>query len=221
MNRQHYLQKTKGSENDLQAPQTVCSRCGICCKKGGPSIHLEDRELIENGTIPLKYLFTIRKHEPSFDNVKGIIEPAGTDIIKIKSKPNSNACIFFDPNLSGCQIYQTRPIECRALMCWDTKGIVSIYDKTRIGRKELIFKTGELWDLVQDHHDRCSYKKIALFAVQIKEKNQRAFQEVNRMIQYDQSLRRLLVEKNESLSDMLAFLLGRPLSQTISLFGLP
>ncbi|MFH2063976.1 MAG: YkgJ family cysteine cluster protein [Pseudomonadota bacterium] len=220
MTRQQPLKKMKGPENDATAPKAFCTRCGTCCKNGGPSIHMEDRELIEKGNIPLQYLFTIREHEPSFDNIKNMIKPAETDIVKIKSKINSHECIFHDPDLSGCRIYPDRPIECRILMCRDTKGILSIYDQNRISRKELLFKTSEIWDLVQHHHHRCSYRKIALLADRIKKNNPDASQEVNSMIQYDNSLRRLLVEKNEKLSGVLEFLLGRPLSQTISLFGL-
>jgi Fe-S-cluster containining protein len=35
---------------------TKCIRCGTCCKKGGPSFHLEDKMLIEKGIILSKYL---------------------------------------------------------------------------------------------------------------------------------------------------------------------
>jgi hypothetical protein len=50
-----------------------CRQCGTCCRKGGPAIHREDKKLLENGHIPLRYLFTIRKNEPVYDNVQGCI----------------------------------------------------------------------------------------------------------------------------------------------------
>jgi len=40
------------------------------------------------------------------------------------------------------------------------------------------------------------------------------------MIQYDNSLRKLLIEKMAMIPEMLDFLLGRPLSKTISMYGL-
>ncbi|MBA4366705.1 MAG: YkgJ family cysteine cluster protein [Desulfobacterium sp.] len=214
--------KSTGNPTDLHIRKSSCNRCGICCKKGSPTIHFEDRELIEKGNIPLKYLFTIRQHELSFDNIKEIIEPAKTDIIKIKNKKDSHECIFFDPDHSGCQIYQDRPVECRKLRCWDTKEILSFYDTTRISRKELIFSIDELWDLIQYHQDRCSYQKIAELADQIKqnENNHLVLKKLNNIIQYDSSLRQLIIEKNSMISEMLEFLFGRPLILTISLYGL-
>ncbi len=211
-----------GNKTNPQIRTSSCTRCGVCCKKGGPSIHFEDRELIEKGNIPLKYLFTIRQHEPSFDNIKKIIEPAKTDIIKIKNKKNSHECIFFDPDHSGCQIYPDRPVECRKLKCWDTKDILSFYDTTRISRKELILSIDELWSLVQNHQGQCSYQKVAALAGQIKENknNHGALQKLNNIIQFDSCLRQLIIEKNPMISEMLEFLFGRPLILTISLYGL-
>lgn len=203
--------------------QSSCARCGICCKKGGPSLHTEDLKLIEKGNIPLKYLFTIRQYEPSFDNIREVIQPASTDIIKIKSKPNQQTCIFFDPDQSGCQIYQERPVECRKLKCWNTTEIIAIYDKNRISRKTILSGVQELRDLVQDHHSRCSYQTIAYLSDQIKNKKKQheAFQKINSMIQYDNSIRAVLAEKNESLLEITEFLFGRPLAKTIKMFDLP
>lgn len=215
-------QQNTDNQNGLQIKTSSCTRCGICCKKGGPSIHFEDRELIEKGNIPLQYLFTIRPHEPLFDNITETIKPAKTDIIKIKNKNNSHECIFYDPDHSGCQIYEDRPIECRKLKCWDTREIISFYDTTRINRKELLFSIDELWNLVQYHQNRCSYQKVAALAGQIKENknNHTALQKLNDIIQYDSSLRQLMVDKNPMISEKLEFLFGRPLTLTISLYGL-
>ena len=66
--------------------QTSCRQCGTCCRKGGPSFHLEDRALIDEGLIQAKDLFTIRRGEPAHENVQGKISPVKTDIIKIKGK---------------------------------------------------------------------------------------------------------------------------------------
>ena len=115
-----------------------CIRCGTCCQKGGPSLHLEDRALIEDGLIPAKYLFTIREGEPAYDNIKACIQLTETDIIKIKSRKNSQACIFFNPAAAECGIYENRPAECRALNCWDIADILNMYAKNRLSRKDLL-----------------------------------------------------------------------------------
>jgi Fe-S-cluster containining protein len=51
--------------------ENPCRRCGTCCEKGGPSLHREDRPLVDNGQIPVRHLFTIRRGELAQDNIKG------------------------------------------------------------------------------------------------------------------------------------------------------
>jgi len=152
----------------MSTPISSCTRCGTCCKKGGPTLHIEDKKQIEKGYIPIKFLFTIRKHEPAFDNIQELIAPAITDIVKIKSKKGSSECVFYDPSNSECCIYKNRPVECRELKCWDIRKISHLYDKNRISRKTLLSEINDLWNLIQDHQDRCSYKKIAELADQVK-----------------------------------------------------
>ncbi len=117
---------------------TDCRRCGTCCKKGGPSFHHEDKNLIEEGSILLKYLYTIRKGETVYDNVKGTLQITDSDIIKIKNQKGSSSCIFFNAADKECKIYENRPVECKALNCRDTGELEQIYYKNRLTRKELI-----------------------------------------------------------------------------------
>ena len=60
-----------------------CHRCGTCCEKGGPSLHREDRPMIDDGRIPARCLFTIRRGERVRDNVKGTLVPLSEEVIKI------------------------------------------------------------------------------------------------------------------------------------------
>ena len=62
----------------------LCQRCGVCCEKGGPSLHIKDRRLVDSGRIPARCLFTIRQGELARDNVKGTLEPMAAELIKIK-----------------------------------------------------------------------------------------------------------------------------------------
>ncbi|RLB84784.1 MAG: YkgJ family cysteine cluster protein [Deltaproteobacteria bacterium] len=202
-----------------------CIRCGTCCKKGGPSLHRNDTELVENGIILAKHLYTIRKGETAFDNVKGVLIPTASDIIKIKSKKKSQECIFFDQRENRCKIYAKRPIECRVLKCWDTREIERIYSKNRLVRKELFFKIKWLWELIEMHEEKCSYEKVRHFAKDVNteavnKKSDSAVEKILDIFQYDLSFRSLVVEKGYIKPDMLDFLFGRPLLQTQKIFGL-
>jgi len=198
-----------------------CKQCGTCCRKGGPSFHNEDKPLIDKGTIPLKYLFTIRKGEPVHENVKGEIATATTEIVKIKGKGASWTCLFLSEKDNSCTIYENRPVECRELACWDTRKIEAIYEKNRLSRKDLISEVEGLWTLVTDHQERCSYEKLKELAVEAQKDIQgNAAKSILEMVRYDAHLRNVVVEKGGLDSGMVEFLFGRPMHKTIQGFGL-
>ncbi|RLD31628.1 MAG: YkgJ family cysteine cluster protein [Bacteroidetes bacterium] len=200
---------------------TECKKCGTCCKKGGPSFHTEDKPLIENGLILLKFLFTIRKGEPANDNIQNRIIFADTDIIKIKTYENSETCIFFDNTKSRCKIYRNRPLECMVLKCWDTAEIREVYSKNRLIRKDLVSKIKDLWDLIEEHHEHCSYDKITDLIDEFNAgKNDKALKKIDEMAGYDKHLRQLLLEKGHIEAEITDFLFGRPVFKILRGFGL-
>ena len=198
-----------------------CIRCGTCCEKGGPGFHIEDRMLIDKGVIPSRYLYTIRKGELAHDNVKGCLKPVESDIIKIKGKEDTWICMFFDEINKGCTIYNDRPLECRALKCWDTRGLEQIYATTRLTRKDLVSGVEGLWDLIEDHQARCDYKKIQTLIKELTGgKNIHARRKLLEIIRYDAEIRNLVISRGGLDADMLDFLFGRPLTQTLGNYGI-
>ena len=201
--------------------ESECIGCGTCCEKGGPAFHQEDRPLIEKGQIPSRYLFTIRKGEFAYDNVKESLVPAETDIIKIKGKADTWTCIFFDGENKQCSIYQDRPLECRALKCWDTRELEKMYTRRRLTREDLISKIEGLWDLVKDHQERCDYEKINQLINDLDGPHpDRARRELLTIIQFDAEIRKLVMEKGGLDPDILDFIFGRPLTKTLPNYGI-
>lgn len=200
---------------------TECKRCGTCCKKGGPSFHLEDKPLLEKGIILSKFLYTIRKGERSYDNVKGRFLPAPSDILKIKGQKGSLVCVFFDEDHHACTIYDHRPLECRVLNCWDTQDIERIYAQNRLTRKDLISTIEGLWDLVKGHQEQCSYEMLKLFIDALNtEKKDDALKGILEIIEYDIKIRELVVENAGLEAELTDFLFGRPITETIRIYGL-
>lgn len=191
-----------------------CSRCGECCRQGGPALHAADRELLENGVIRLAELYTIRRGEPARDNIRGRIESVASDIIKIKSRSGGTTCLFYDTDAGACRIYDRRPEECRVLKCWDTRAICDLYGRDRLSRQDILEGRHGLWDLVKEHQQTCDYGGIEEL---IRRGDQ---QKLAYLIRYDRNLRRLTVEKTGLDTEVLDFLLGRPLSVTIERYGL-
>jgi len=198
-----------------------CIRCGTCCEKGGPGFHQEDRELIDTGVIPSRCLFTIRQSELAYDNVRGCLMPVASDVIKIKDKADTWTCMFFDEPGKRCSIYDSRPRECRALKCWDTRELEEIYAGRRLTRKDLISEVEGLWDLIQGHQQRCDYAKIQNLIKNLAgDLKNNARRELAEIIQYDIEIRELVVSKGGMDAEMLDFLFGRPLTKTLPNYGI-
>lgn len=211
----------KPEQGDPEKSISECQRCGTCCRKGGPAFHHADKHLIEEGVIHSKHLFTIREGELAYDNVNQCLEPVRTDIIKIKRQKNSMTCIFFNEQQSACSIYENRPMECRALKCWDTKELEDLYSKMRLTRKDLISEIEGLWSLIKDHQERCGYETIQRLVNAIKsEKADKARKKLIEIIQFDTEIRKLVVSKAGLEAEILDFLFGRPLNETLKNFGL-
>jgi len=196
-----------------------CKRCGTCCLKGGPAFHREDRELLESGRVKLVDIYTIREGEPVYDNVRGYISQAETDIIKIKGLNGTWTCRFLDQATRECRIYRDRPLECRVMKCWDTRDIESLYERDRLTRHDLIFSVKGLWELIEDHQSQCSYHDLRNTIKEgfLTEKDEAILME---MIKYDLAIRPLMVEKGQLKVEMMDFLLGRPMLETASMLGL-
>ena len=201
--------------------KTQCTRCGTCCEKGGPSFHIQDRHLIEDGSIHTRYLYTIRSGERVHDNVQGHLKPADSDIVKIKGKSPSWECVFFQQRDKSCGIYDHRPLECRLLKCWNTQDIEAVYEKDRLTRRDILSGIEGLWELVAGHEKQCSHEAInralqdsdGVFKKQTREL-------IAGAIQYDRAIRQLVLENGNVTPDMIDFLFGRPLTVTLKSAGI-
>lgn len=193
---------------------TECRRCGICCGKGGPAFHAEDRMLIDSGLIPARHLYTLRKGEIVNDSIQGCLIPLESEMIKIKGQKRAWTCVYFDKTGYACRIYEHRPLECRILKCWDTRDIEAVYSRNRLTRKDLLTGIPALWSLIADHDQRCSHVTLQKLLV-LKSGDASANKTIREMVEYDRSIRMLVVEKAGVESDMLDFIFGRPLSEAI------
>jgi Fe-S-cluster containining protein len=200
---------------------TDCIRCATCCKKGGPAFHRQDKELLTSGRIKTTAVFTIREGEPVFDNISGDLIAAPTDIIKIKGQADGWTCRFLGVDEKTCTVYDNRPFECRIMRCWDTTEIEAAYNEQRLTREDLLAGVEGLWDFIGEHQAECSYDTVRRL---LTEGGGRltgpAVEVVLQMIKYDLAVRPMVIEKGQLDREWIEFLLGRPLIETITLFGL-
>ncbi len=190
-----------------------CARCGTCCRKEGPAFHRRDKDLIESGAIRLKDIFTIRKGELARDNVRGELLPVSSDILKIKGREGSWTCMFFMEEENACAIYQSRPLECRVLKCWDTRDIRKLYDADRLTREDLLADIKGPWEIIEDHEERCSHDEIRRLTESARAgKNEEDMEALLHIIRYDFHIRDLMTSKAGMDPGIMDFLLGRPLT---------
>lgn len=200
------------------APHSSCSRCGTCCRKGGPALHQEDRERVEQGIIHTRHLYTIRKGEWATDPVQGGLIRVDGDIIKIKGRGDSWACRFFDDRTGACHIYADRPLECRLLECRDTARLEQAYRLARLSRRDLLAGIKGLWELIEDHERRCDYDEVRRLLERRSGRGRPgAERELAGMVRYDAEIRRLMVAQGGLEKEMLDFLLGRPVGYVLRL----
>ena len=193
-----------------------CSKCGTCCRSGGPSLHVEDRYLVERGFIHTRHLYTIRRGEMARDPIRSGLVRVDGDIIKIKGRNGHWACLFWDPGSNRCRIYTHRPLECRELECWDTSRIEQMYDRGRLSRCDLLSGIKGLWELVVDHDRRCSFDRVqGLLRDTTGPDAEKARRHLAEICAYDAEIRRLMVSRGRLEAAMLDFLLGRPVEQVL------
>ncbi|MFO7707754.1 MAG: YkgJ family cysteine cluster protein [Desulfobacterales bacterium] len=196
----------------------ACTRCGACCRAGGPALHRQDRHLVETGLIHTRDLYTIRRGEMAHDQIRSAVVPVRRDIIKIKGKGGTWACRFFDPAAGSCRIYAERPLECRLLECWNTGRIARAYARGRLTRRDLIGELQGVWAVVEEHQRRCDYGLIRkLLAPAPAQSAERRLRELTAIIRYDEQLRERVLARIGLEAQMLDFLFGRPLRRTLPL----
>ena len=142
------------------------------------------------------------------------------DIIKIKGKPSSWECVFFQEKDRACQIYDHRPLECRVLKCWDTREIEAVYEKDRLTRQDILAGIEGLWELIQEHEKQCAHDAINHAIQDLDGPFAKQAQEVLAgAVHYDNAIRRLVIENGSVEPDMIEFLFGRPLTVTLKSAG--
>jgi Fe-S-cluster containining protein len=189
----------------------TCRRCGTCCTKGGPALHLEDLSLLRSKILSESDLYTLRIGEPVYDQILDQVVLLESECVKIRSVQDSTACIFFGPNEYACCLYASRPVECRALQCWDIRHWLKISRQARLTRFEIVGAESAPAELIREHEARCGCADLLELLGQDTHEARRSLRDAKA---YDAALRNVLVERGVNPQG-LEFLLGRPLDTVI------
>ncbi|WP_243438597.1 YkgJ family cysteine cluster protein [Fundidesulfovibrio soli] len=199
-----------------------CLRCGACCLRGGPALHLEDLPLIAAGTLTRAHLVTLRAGEPAFDNVAQVMTTLHSELVKVAWNPhepgvqpgaNAFACRFYAPEGSACLIHETRPAECRALYCQDTAAIEALYARDRLTRAHIVDTRGSLWEVVSFHEESFPAATTTALARAAAHGDRIAARELEALTEAERRFREAFAARTALPQQELDFYFGRSLAQ--------
>ena len=203
-------------------PKTACDRCGTCCTKGGPALHVEDSPLLRDKLLKSEHLITIRKGEPAFSPAADNPEPVVSEIVKIKGKGNTWTCLFYEGKDSGCAIYAHRPIECSLLKCWDTADLENVAGKDLLSRFDIIDQDDPLLSFIKDHEEKCSLENLGALLSRLQDDTNKmqALNKLKGLVNTDLMLRTQACEKLQLSLQLELFFFGRPLFKILEELGI-
>ncbi len=203
----------------MREGQTSCNRCGECCRRGGPALHSKDLILVKSGQIPTSHLFTIRKGELVLNPKVGKVQPAKTEIIKIQGKGRNWVCHYYNEQENSCRIYQSRPVACELLKCWDTDNILAIMEKDTLSRFDIVEKDSPLYDVMKEHDQLCPCPDFEYLAEKQKKISVNLKEELEKRVRDDLHFRTRQVKAHQLVLVDELFYFGRPLFQLLKPFG--
>lgn len=203
----------------INIKQTSCKQCGVCCKQGGPALHLQDLELVKSGTIPISHLLTIRKGELVDNPLVGKIVPTTVELIKIIGKSGQWECCFYNAE-SGCTVYAQRPLACRTLKCWDTAEILALVENATLSRFDILGKSDPILAHIVDHERICPCHDLGELRTNVAYLSDSRKEELEQRVRRDLDFRgKITGERGLTVGEEL-FYFGRPLFQLLQPFGL-
>lgn len=202
-----------------------CVNCGACCKKGGPALHTKDAYLFEENILQVQDVVTIRAGELVRDDMKNLLVPLPSELVKIaparNARPDDWTCRFLTGS-KRCFLHGKHPAECRAFYCKDPEALMQLSNEPRLEREKIceIIKAPAYWpELIKTHEEAVNYEELGPWALKIDEEEE-ARRKFIEKVEFDRSFRELVIEKKAAAEEDLPFLFGRPLLQTMVMFKL-
>lgn len=203
----------------IQEVLPVCVLCGECCRKGSPTLQLEDLELLKGGKLPWDQLFTIRRgqpvHSPFDDEISFLVD----ERVKVREKPGTQECVFFDHATDQCLVYMDRPAQCRAQACWDPTLAEDVSKQPYLTRRDVFADVELLLDLIAEHDRRCSFDALKQAFERLAANQGENIDEILSLLAYEDHFRHFLGEQLKIPSQNLDMVFGKSLADLVPLFG--
>lgn len=196
-----------------------CVRCGECCRKSSPTLHLEDLELLHQDRIPWNQLITLRRGEPVQSPFEEQVFFLLDERVKVREKQGSQECVFLDDQGETCRIYANRPLQCRAQACWDEDPAKQLSKQPYLTRRDIFQDVELLLKLMAEHDRRCSFDRLQQAFQQLQADQGQSIDAVLDLLGYEEHFRDFLAEQLKIPADNLELVFGRSHAQMVPLFG--
>ncbi|MHC1730187.1 MAG: YkgJ family cysteine cluster protein [Syntrophobacteraceae bacterium] len=207
------------AEDASQEMLPACVQCGECCRRGSPTLHKEDFELLQSGKIPWDSLLTLRKGEPARSPFDGKPFILIEERIKIKEKEGIQECVFLNNETDQCSIYLDRPMQCRAQACWDPIPARDLAEMPFLLREHFFEGVDLLIEIMAEHDKRCDFGALAEAFERLHETNGENVQEVLQLLAYEEHFRSFVSEQFKIPQENMELMFGRSFAQMVPLFG--
>lgn len=198
----------------------TCVQCGECCRKGSPTLHVEDLELLKQGKLPWAQLVSLRQGEPVRSPLEQKVFFLLDERIKVREKPGAQECIFLESSTDRCSIYTDRPLQCRAQACWDASEAEELSKQAYLTRRDIFADVEVLQDIIAQHHQRCSFAKLQDAVKRIEEDGENAADELVELLAYEDHFRNFFSQQFNIPEENLDLVFGRSFADLVSIFGL-
>ncbi len=209
----------ESSERAIQELLPVCVQCGECCRKGSPTLMLEDLDILRQGKIPWSQLFCLRRGEPVRSPFEEKLFFLLDERIKLREKPDTQECVLFDDATNQCMVYADRPLQCRAQACWDPSEAKKLAEQSYLTRRDIFKGVELLLELISEHNGRCAFEKISDAFKRLEESRGKTADEVTELMAYEDHFRRFMGEQLKIPEDTLELVFGRSFADLAPLFG--
>ncbi len=196
-----------------------CLRCGECCRRSSPSLHVQDLALLRAEKIPLDRFVTLRVGEPIFSPIENKVRFLKRERIKMKEKPGSHECVYLDAQSQACKLYQHRPWQCRAQSCWDPALAQALAEQAPLSRADVLAGAAPLIEVLREHDRRCSFEKLRAAFEQLKQSQGQSIDQVLELLAFEDHFRNFIADKLSLPAGSLDFFFGRSFEDRLGLFG--
>lgn len=208
------------TQREAENPLPACVQCGECCRRGSPTLYMEDLELLKTEKIPWNQLVTLRRGEPVRHPASGKTFFLVDERIKLREKPGTNTCVFLNEtsDVCTCIIYENRPLQCRAQACWDLTAYEQLKDQVYLTRRDIFAEVDVLLDIIIEHDKRCGFEKLHFLFQQL-ERNRDVANQILDLVAYESHFRNFVGQQLNIPEEIYDLVFGRSFETLISLFG--